>query len=82
MVTISLRVAIILRYRSCGVWILAVFWGTLIKLAMSPFNWIDKVMEEVGKKVGRMLNEEASRGQTAVGAGEESTIEGVKKKYP
>jgi hypothetical protein len=36
----------------------------------------------VGKKVGRMLPEEASRGQTAGGAGEESTIDGVKKKYP
>jgi hypothetical protein len=45
-----------------------VIWGTLIKLAMSPFNWIDKVMEEVGEKVWRMLNEEASRGQTAGGA--------------
>ncbi len=67
-VTISLRVAIILRYRGCGVWILAVIWGTLIKLAMSPFNWIDKVMEEVGEKVWRMLNKEASRGQTAGGA--------------
>ncbi len=36
------------------------FWGTLFQLAVSPFNWIDKVMEEVGKKFGRMLDKEAS----------------------
>jgi hypothetical protein len=28
-VTIFLRVAIIVRYRECGVWVLTVFWGTL-----------------------------------------------------
>jgi hypothetical protein len=60
-VTIFLRVAIILRYRGCGVWILAAFWGTLFQLAVSPFNWIDRVMEEMGEKEGRMLSEEASR---------------------
>ncbi len=38
--------------------ILAAFWGTLFPQAVSPLHWIDKVMEEVGKKVGRMLNEE------------------------
>jgi hypothetical protein len=46
-------IAIILRYRGCGVWILAAFWGMLFQLAVSPFNWIDKVMEEVGKKARR-----------------------------
>jgi hypothetical protein len=80
-VTIFLRVAIILRYRGCGVWIIAAFWGTLFQLAVSPFNWIDKVMEEVGEKVGRMLNEEASRGQNARETREETTIEELKKKY-
>ncbi len=45
-VTIFLRVAIILRYRGCGVWNLAAFWGTLFQLAVSPFNWIDNVMEK------------------------------------
>jgi hypothetical protein len=63
--TIFLRVEIIPRYRGCGVWVLAAFWGTLFQLAVSPFNWIDRVMEEVGEKVGRMLNEEASRGKVA-----------------
>jgi hypothetical protein len=81
-VTIFLKVVIILRYRSCGVWILATFWGRLFQLAVSPFNWIDKVMEEADKEVGRMLNEEASRGQKAREAGEETTIEGQRKKYP
>jgi hypothetical protein len=56
-VTIFLRVAIIVRYRECGVWVLTVFWGTLFQLAVSPFNWTDKVMEDVGKKLGRMLDE-------------------------
>jgi hypothetical protein len=37
-VTIFLRLAIILRYRGCGVWILAVFWVTLFQLAVSLFN--------------------------------------------
>jgi hypothetical protein len=44
-VTIFLRVAIIIRYRGCGVWVLTAFWGMLFQLAMSPFNWIDGVME-------------------------------------
>jgi hypothetical protein len=44
-----------------GVWILAAFWGKLFQLAASPFNWIHLVMEDVGEKVDRMLNEEASR---------------------
>jgi hypothetical protein len=49
---------------------------------MSPFNWIDKVMEEVGEKVGRMLSEEASRDKGVRRTGEETMIEGLKKKYP
>ncbi len=53
-----------------------------IQMAVSPFYWIDKVMEEVVENVGRMLNKEASIGQNTREAGEESTIEGLKKKYP
>ncbi len=63
-------------------WILAKFWGMLFQLAVSPFNWIDRIMEGVGEKVGRMLNKEASRGQNARETGVESMIEGLKKKYP
>ncbi len=81
-VAIFLRVAITLRYRGCGMWILAAFWGTLLQLAISLFNWIDKVIEEVGEKFGRMLDEEASSGQNAGGSGEESASEGVKKECP
>jgi hypothetical protein len=55
-VTIFLRVAIIIRYRGCGVWVLSVFWCTLFQLAVSLFNWIDKAMEDVGRKEGRMLD--------------------------
>jgi hypothetical protein len=36
-VTIFLRVAIIVRYWGCGVWMLTAFWGTLFQLAVSPF---------------------------------------------
>ncbi len=79
--TIFLRVAIILRYRGCRVWVLAAFWGTLFQLAVSPFSRIYRVMEEVGKKVGRMLNEEASRGKTMEGLEEMITIEGLTKWY-
>jgi hypothetical protein len=59
-----LRVAIILRYRGCGVWILVAFWTTQFQLAVSPFNWINQVMEEVG----RMFNKEASRGSVSPSA--------------
>ncbi len=58
-VTICLRVAIIPRYRGCGVWILVAFWGTLCQLAVSFFYKINKVIEEVDEKVVRILNEEA-----------------------
>jgi hypothetical protein len=61
---------------------LAAFWVTLFQLAVSLFNWINKVMEEVGEKVRRMLNKEAFRGQNARETEEETTIEGLKKKYP
>jgi hypothetical protein len=30
---------------------LAMFWVTLLQLAVSPFNWIDLVMGEVTEKV-------------------------------
>jgi hypothetical protein len=66
-VTIFLRIVIILRYRGGGVWILASFWGMLFQLVVSPFNWIDQVMEEVREKLGKMLNNEALRGRTVEG---------------
>jgi hypothetical protein len=53
-----------IEIQGCGVWILAAFWGTLFQLAVSRFYWIDKVMEEMGEKVGRMLNKEASMQRT------------------
>jgi hypothetical protein len=49
-VMIFLRMAIIVRYRGCEVWVLTAFWGTLFQLAVSPFDWIDKVMEMRAKK--------------------------------
>jgi hypothetical protein len=77
--TIFLRIAI-LRYRGCGVWVLNAFWGTLFQLAVSPFNWIDKVMEDIARKVGRMLDEEAGR-EPEKEEVDEPNLEGLKKKY-
>jgi hypothetical protein len=42
-------------------------WGSLFQLAVSPFNWIDRVMGEVAKKVGQMVNEEAAQWQAVEG---------------
>jgi hypothetical protein len=85
-VMMLLLVAIIMRYHGCGVWILAAFLGTLLQLAVSPLNWIDQVMQDVGEKVGRMLDAEASRNRMVEGQDdqgeEETTVKGVTKKYP
>jgi hypothetical protein len=59
-VTVFLRVAIIVRYKGWGIWVPMAFWGTLFQLAVSPFNWIDAVMEDVGRKVGLMMENEAT----------------------
>jgi hypothetical protein len=45
-----LLVAIIMRYRGCGEWIFVAFLGTLFQLAVSPFNWIDQVMQDVARR--------------------------------
>jgi hypothetical protein len=55
--------------------------GTLFQLAVSPFNWIDGVMEDLGQRVGMMLDSEA----TCAPAGdevEEQSLEDLRKKYP
>jgi hypothetical protein len=39
-------------------------------------------MEEVGEKVGRKLSEVASRNKNMRETREETTIKGLKKKYP
>jgi hypothetical protein len=36
-------------------------------LAVSPFNWIVKVIEKVGENAGRMLSKEASHDWTIEG---------------
>ncbi len=76
-----MRVPIIVRYRGCRVLVLTAFWGTLIHLVVSPFNWIDKVIEDVGKKVGNMLDKEAGWDRTKKAA-EEPILDGLQKKYP
>jgi hypothetical protein len=51
-VTVFLRVAIIIRYRGCGVLVLTALWETLFQLRVSPFNWIDGVMQDVAGEWG------------------------------
>jgi hypothetical protein len=80
-VTIFLRVAIIVRYRACGVWVLAAFWGTLFQLAVSPCNWIDGVMENVACTVGVMLDNEATCTPESEET-KEQNLEDLRKKYP
>jgi hypothetical protein len=80
-ITVFLRVAIIIRYKGCRIWVLTAFWGTLFQLAVSPFNWIDTVMQDVGRKVGLMLESEATRGPEAEEV-DEQNMEDLQKKYP
>jgi hypothetical protein len=74
-------VAIIVRYRGCGVLVLTAFSGTLFQLAVSPFNWINGVMEDVGRRVGVMLDSEATRAPAGDEV-EEQNLENLRRKYP
>ncbi len=65
----------------CEVSVLTAFWGTLFQLAVSPFNWIDSVMEDVARRVGRMLDNEAAREPDGEET-EEHGLENLRKKYP
>ncbi len=80
-VMIFLRVAIIVMYRGCGVWVLRAFWGMLFQLAISPFNWIDSVMEDIAHRVGVMLDNEAARAPEGEET-EEQNLEDLRRKYP
>jgi hypothetical protein len=80
-ITVFLRVVIIVRYWGCRVWVLTAFWGTLFQLAVSPFNWKDGVMEDVGRRVGVMLDSEATRAPV-VDEAEEQNLEDLRRKYP
>jgi hypothetical protein len=82
-VTVFLRVAVITRYKGCGIWVLTAFWGTLFQLAVSPvspFNWIDSAMQDVGRKVGVMLENEARREPEAEEEDERS-MEDLRRRY-
>jgi hypothetical protein len=56
-------------------------WGTLFQLAVSPFNWIDTVMQDVGRKVGLMLENETIQGPGAEET-DEQNVENLRRKYP
>ncbi len=59
---------------------LTAFWGTLFQLAVSPFNWMDSVMEDVARRVGVMLDNEATRAPAGKEA-EERSLEDLCRKY-
>jgi hypothetical protein len=61
MVTILIRIIVIVRCKGCGIWVMTALWGTLFQLAISPFSWMDAAMEEVGERVGQMMENEADR---------------------
>ncbi len=79
-VTVFLRVAIIVRYKGCRIWVLTAFWGTLFQLAVSPCNWIDAVMEDVGMKVGLMMETEAAQ-EPVKKESEKRSMENLRRKY-
>ncbi len=68
-------------YRGCGMWVLTAFWGILFQLAVSPFNWIDSVKEDIARRVGKMLDNEAEREPDGEET-EEHNLEDLRKKYP
>ncbi len=47
-------------------------------LAVSPFNWIDAAMEDVGMKVGQMMETEAAREPEKK---EKRSLEDLRRKY-
>jgi hypothetical protein len=75
-----LGVGIIVRYKGRGIWVLTAFWRTLFQQGVSPFNWIDTAMQDVGRKVGLMLENEASREPEAKEV-DERNMEDLRRKY-
>ncbi len=61
MVTVLIRIIVIVRCKGCGIWVMTALWGTLFRLAISPFSWMDAAMEGVGERVGQMMENEADR---------------------
>ncbi len=61
-------------------WVLTAFWGTLFQLAVSLFNWIDNMMEDVARRVWKMLDNEAGHKPDGEET-DEPNLEGLKKKY-
>jgi hypothetical protein len=62
--------------------VLTAFWGTLFQLAISPFSWVDAVMEGVGVQVGQMMETEAAREPEEGEVRKRSmSMEDLRKKY-
>ncbi len=61
---------------------LTAFWVTLSQLAISPFSWVDAAMENVGVRVGQMMETEEARESEEKETGKKSmSLEDLKKKY-
>jgi hypothetical protein len=81
-ITVLLRVVIIVRYKGCGIWVLTALWGTLFQLAISPFNWVDSTMENIGERVGQMMETEAAREPEEGGSRKKSmSVEELRRRY-
>jgi hypothetical protein len=62
--------------------VLTALWGTLFKLAISPFSWVDAAMEGVGVRVGQMMETKATREPEEEGTRKKSmSLEDLRKKY-
>ncbi len=81
-ITVLLRVVIIVRYKGCGIWVLTALWGTLFQLAISPFSWVDSTMENVGERVGQMMETEAAREPDEGVTRKRSMSEELRRRYP
>jgi hypothetical protein len=83
LVTVLIRAIIIVRCKGCGVWVLTAFWGTLFQLAVTPFTWMEEVMEGVGERVGQMMEFEADREPEVDGPRRWAiSREDLRRKYP
>jgi hypothetical protein len=54
--------------------------GNTYQLAISPFNWVDMAMEDVGMKVRLMMETEAAQEPTKKES-EKRSMEDLRRKY-
>ena len=57
--TLLIRTVIITKKKGCGVWVLAVVWGTLYQLIITPIRWADSTAGKMAKDVELRMKQEA-----------------------